>query len=204
MPLMSHPVVEQLLVPFIVLFLFVFGIIGFAVGVGLVLNGALMHRFFGVMNRSVSTRRGMKWIAVPRDIQPAVQRYRRPIGGIFILGAAFSIFGLVTRIDVDRGFPMLGIEAQWVIESMRWFLIGGNLVAIAIGIMLVFFPDALRAIETRANRWYSFRHFAAGGESMNMAFDSWVERFPRIAGCIIAAAALVLVVNSGILLFAHG
>lgn len=202
MPLMSHPVVEQLLLPFLVVCLFVFGIIGFFVGVGLVWNGALMHRLFGVMNRSVSTRRGMKWIATPRDIQPAVRRYRRPIGAIFVLGAAFSIFGLV-RMDVDRGVPMLGIAAQWVIESIRWFLIGGNLVAIAIGIMLLFFPDALRAIETRLNRWYSFRHYAVGGETMHMALDRWVERFPRIAGCIIAVGALVLVVDSGILLFAR-
>jgi hypothetical protein len=209
MPTMSQPLIEQFLVPFIVRFFFAFGIIGFAVGVGLILNHVRMHQLFVVMDRWVSMRRSTKWLAVTHDIGPSVQRFPRLIGTIFILLAAFSTFVLLWQLDVNKVVDALRVEAPnsfvvWIVDCVRWFLVAGSMLAIAVGTMLILWPNALRSIEARASRWYSFRSHTRSGDTMHMGFDLWIERYPKVVGWIIAMAALVVVVDYGMRLFARG
>ncbi len=205
---MSHPIIDQFLIPFIIRFFFVFGILSFAVGVGLIFNHVRMVRFFGIMNHWVSMRRSTKWLSIPRDTGPVVQRFRRLIGAIFVLVATFSTFVLITQIEAKSVVAALRLDipyalAMWLIESARWLLITGSMVAIAVGIMLIFFPNALLAIEARANYWYSTRSRSRGGDTMHMTFDRWMGTYPRALGWLIAAASLFVVVDFGLLLFAR-
>jgi hypothetical protein len=153
-------------------------------------------------------RHSTKWLAIPRDAGFGALRFRRLVGGVFILVAAYSTFVLITQIDVARIVAMLRVGAPhsftlWIVESLRWFLIAGGLVAVAVGIMLLAFPNALHAIETQANHWYSFRSYSQSGDAMHMGFDRWIESYPRAMGGIIAFAALVVVVDYGVRLFAR-
>lgn len=205
---MTHPLVDQFLVPFILRFFFVFGIVGFAVGIGLTFDFAGIHRFFGIMNRWVSMRHGTRWLAIPRDTGPIMLRFRRSIGAAFVLVAAFSTFVMIAKLDVERVVAALDLKAPhafvaWILECMRWLLVVGGVVAITVGIMLIYFPKALHAIETRANHWYSFRSYSQSGDAMHMGFDRWIESYPRAMGGVIAVAALVVVVDYGIRLFAR-
>jgi hypothetical protein len=205
---MNHLVADQLLVPFMIRFFFVFGIIGFAVGVGLVFNHVRMHQFFGIMNRWISMRHFTKWLAVPHDTELVGKPFQRLMGVVFILAAAFSTFVLITQVDVNRVVAALAINAPysliaWITECVRWFLIAGGMAAIVVGIMLIFSPNSFIAIETRANHWYSFRRHIQSADAMHMGFDRSVESHPRAIGWIIAAAALVVVADYGILLFVH-
>jgi len=205
---MSPYIIQQFLVPFIAWFFLVFGIIGFVVGAGLVFNSVRMQEFFGVMNHWVSMRHSTRWLAIPLDTGPSVQRFRYLIGAVFIIAAAFSTFILVTRINISSIAAAFGVETSsslitWIMECIRWFLIVGNILAIVVGIMLIFFPKALHAIEVRANHWYSIRSHSQGSDTMHMAIDNWVENNPGTMGWIIAIGALIVVVNFGILLFVH-
>ncbi len=205
---MIHPAIDQFLAEFMGRFFFVFGIVGFAVGVGLIGNPVRMHQFFGTMNHWVSMRRSTKWLARPRDAGSVVQDFCRVIGGVFILVAAYSTFILITQVDVNRIVAILRLDAPpsfvaWIIESARWFLIAGGVGAILVGIMLIFFRDGLRMIETHANHWYSLRRHGQSGDAMHMGFDRWIEGYPRTMGWIITVAALVVVVDFGIRLFSR-
>jgi glucan phosphoethanolaminetransferase (alkaline phosphatase superfamily) len=165
-----------------------------------------MHEIFGVMNQWVSTRRSTRWLAIPHDSGPTVQRFRYLIGAVFIIAAAFSTYILIAQINVSMIAAVFGAEHSntrvvWIIECIRWFLITGNIVAIAVGIMLIFFQNALHTIETHANQWYSIRKHNQKGDAMHMSFDNWVENNPGIMGWIIAIGAFIVVVNFGILLF---
>lgn len=189
----------------VVLFL-VGGLAVLAVGVGLIVARAGTLRFFVAMNRWVSTRRAFKPIEVARDTRQAVQRHRRWLAVVFIAGAAFALYGLATWFDARAVSFVFGLDprpssvASWLVESVRWVLIVGNLTAIVIGIMLGFFPDALAALEARGSRWYSDRQLVKGGDAMNLALDNWVAAFPRSAGWIITVAGLILVGDFGIML----
>ena len=195
-------------VQFLVVLFLVGGLMAFAVGVGLIVCSAGTLRFFVVVNRWVSTRRAFKPIEVPRDISEAVQKHRHWLAAGFVAGGAVAVFGLTVWFDaraVSFAFdldPQPAAVTSWLVESVRWTLIVGNLTAIAIGIMLGFFPGGLAALEVRGGRWYSDRRLVKGVDAMNLTLENWVAAFPRSAGWIITVAGLVLVGAFGIMLFA--
>jgi hypothetical protein len=123
--------------------------------------------------------------------------------------AAFTVITLIMRINVHMIVTDLDVAAPqsfvaWILESMRWFLVTGGVLAITVGVMLAFFPAAFRAIEMRANHWYSFRNHSRGSDTMHMSLDRWSESHPRMMGWAIAAGSLVMVAAYGIILFVPG
>jgi hypothetical protein len=184
---------------FLVVLFLVGGIVTLAVGVGLIFGSDGTLRFLGAMNRWVSTRRVLSPIEGSRENGRPVQGHQRWLAVVFIAGAAFAIIGLGTGFDAGAVSHAFGLGtrpssvAPWLVESARWTLIVGNLIAIVIGIGLGFFPDQLAALEARGVRWYSNRRLAAGANDMNLSLDDWVAASPRAAGWIISVAGLVLV-----------
>jgi hypothetical protein len=199
-------VVEHLLVPCIVQFFLVFGVIGVAVGVGLIWWNARTLRVLGMMNYWVSTRRWLKPVEIPHDTTATVQKYRLWIGIFFLVGAVYAMYGLVARFNIADVVPARGSGAWrpfivWIVESLRWFLVASSILAAVVGVLLAFFPDRLRALEARANHWYSPRQaFGGSPDAMHMTLDKWVEAHPRVAGWIIAVSASAVVLGSALVL----
>jgi hypothetical protein len=116
------------------------------------------------------------------------------------------MYGLVARFNMAAVVPTTGSGAWrpfivWIVESLRWFLVASSILAAVIGVLLAFFPDRLRALEARANRWYSPRQaFGSSPDAMHMTLDRWVEAHPRAAGWIIVVSASAVVAGSAIVL----
>jgi len=95
----------------------------------------------------------------------------------------------------------------WLLESTKWILVAGSLLAIAVGVMLAFFPNAMHALEGYANRWVSTRQMtrpiAEGGDRMHLALDRVVAAYPRTAGWILVILSLGCVFATGSTLFAR-
>lgn len=207
--IMSNPVVIQIILETVYQFFFVFGLIGIAVGIGLVVSHARMQQFSSRANQWVSMRRSTKWLAIPRDSGAAERRFRYLLGAVFVLLPAFTLFVLVTKIDGNRLAAALHLAAAYpnaamLLESVRWILIAGSVLAVAVGVMLLFFPRALQAVEARTNRWYSTRNMTRGGEVGHFGFDAWVAGHPRAVGLVIALGALFVTAHFGMLLFQRG
>ena len=186
--------------------LFLTGAAGMLVaGLGLIFRSAATLRFFAGLNRWVSTRRTLRSFEIPRDTGPAVQKYRRLLGVIFIVGGIFAVYALATKYNARGAILLLGLDifrlsfATWVVDSLRWVLIAGNVAWVVVGVMLVFFPDALVAVEARGARWFSERRIATKRDEMNLFLDGWVATHPRISGSIIVFFALVLLGAFGLL-----
>jgi hypothetical protein len=193
--------VDQLLIPFVLWIFIVAGIVGIALGVGLITGSARTLRFLGTTNRWVSLRNGLKPMEEPHDIGKAVYGHRRWFGAAFAVGGAFSIFMLLAKVEVAAVVSALGSNAApvvvaWIVESLRWILVAGGALAVVIGIMLVFSADALRALETRVNRWYSLRQLGKGADTMHLTLDEWVETFPRATGWMLALGASIVLIAS--------
>jgi len=194
--------VEHLLVPSVVEFFLLFGLVGVAVGLGLIWWNAPTLRVLGVMNRWVSTRRWMRFMEVPHDTSSAVQRYRLWIGAFFVVTSVYSLFGLVARFNMLALVPANSLGSWrpavvWAVDGIRWFLVVGSVVAAVTGVLMVFFPGTVANLEARANAWHSSRQ-ALGGrpDAMYLPLDKWVEHYPRIAGAIIAAGAFAVAIGS--------
>ena len=190
----------------IAVFFFISGLTLLAIGVGLIVNSRGSLRFFGGMNRWVSMRRVTKPLETLRDTRQAVQNYRYWLAAIFVAGGAFALFGLLTQYDARAIIVVFGLDflrpdfAVWLIDSVRWMLIVGNLIGIVVGIMLAFFPAALVALEARGSRWYSERQMTKGSDRLNLKLDDLVAAYPRNAGWIIVVFALGLIGAFGFML----
>jgi len=182
------------------------GLVGIAVGVGLIVRSERTVRFFGTLNRWVSLRRASRPLEVPRDTTQAVQRNRRWLAAVFIAGGAFSVFILATKFEANAARQMFNLTALrppvglWIVESGRWILIVGNLIAVVAGILLAFFPASVAALEARGSRWFSERRLLKGADAQNLSLDKWVTAYPRHAGVIITAGALLMLGNFSIML----
>lgn len=202
----NFAVTQQLLILFLLRFLLAISVIGFVVGMTLLLKPALVHWLRVRTNRWVSTRENTKWLNVPRDTGALVRRWRKPVGVVFVLVASVSLYILITRFDMSR-LPLLfnaadawGRPFLWLLEAAYWLLIVGDLIAIVAGAWLLFSPGSFKALEAYADRWYSTRRATLFVDTMHMGMDRVVERFPRTAGVLIAGMSLGVMVNNWLLL----
>jgi hypothetical protein len=208
MPLLNNYLFDQLLVPVVFLFFLVSGIFGVGLGIGLVVFRTRAFRLFSPMNRWISARKSLQSMEAQHEIDPFVRKYRRWFSTLFIVGGTFSIFMLVAKAPATAVASIFGagrssIIGPLIIQSLGALLILGSVLSIAIGMLLGLFPRALTALEMRTNRWYSSRQFVKGADEMHLPLDRWFESSPRTAGCILAVAALILTVNSAIVLLGH-
>ena len=93
---------QQIMFDSLVVLFFVMGIVAAAVGMGLVACSGKIFRLFQVLNRYVSTRQRLKPISVPRDIGPAVQRYRWWFAAAILAGSIYSLYSLTANFDTVR------------------------------------------------------------------------------------------------------
>ena len=191
---------DQLLTPFILLFFIVASITGIALGVCLILGSSRTLKVLGNMNRWISLRSTLKPMETPHDIGKTVYGHRRWFGIAFLIGGAFAILMLLASVEVTAVVSALGSKASpvvpWIVESLKWILVAGGVVAVVVGVMLAFSPDALRALEARLNRWTSTRQLGRGADTMHLALDQWVETYPRTAGWMLALGAAIVLIAS--------
>lgn len=189
-----------------VIFFLVSGLALLAVGIGLIANSAGTLRVFSRMNQWVSMRRVSKPLEIPRDTRQTVQLYRYWFAAIFVAGGAYAVFALLTQFDAAAITFVLGLGffkpefSGWLIDSVRWLLVAGNVLAIVAGILLAFFPHVVVKLEARGSHWYSERQITKGADQLNLKLDAWVETNPRPAGWAIVFFALALLGAFGLIL----
>jgi hypothetical protein len=192
---------STIVVPALLTFLMVGGVAGVILGLGLCLRSDLVMRVGEKLNRWVSFRRVLKPAEIPRDSWAVVQRNRRVLAVLVVLGAAYTVYGL-RLIDVPasalRVADRLGISvngASWLVESTIAFLIVGNAFAILVSALLGFAPDLLAKLDARSSRWISTRNAFRTASEINCTFDHWVEHWPRATGITIALFSLVEIIS---------
>lgn len=208
MKLFNNFFIDQWLVPTFIIFLFIGSLFAIVIGTGLILRSAAMFRFFGVMNRWVSTRKILKPVEIPRNTDAAMHRQRRTIGSMFILGAGFSFVLLIKEFDVaaivlvfQRSMAPTAVEIA--ARTAKWVLLVGDVLAIAVGIAMIAVPEALAKLEARSNEWYSVRRHDRNFDQMHMHVDGWVETYPRAIGWSIVLLSVFVVVNLGAVILSH-
>jgi hypothetical protein len=184
----------QVLFQFSIAVVLAFAAVGLAAGVGLIVTSARTLRGFAMMNRWISTRGAFKSLDTPHSTEQFSHGNRRWIGGALIAGGLFAALGLTIGVNAAAvgAFAKgdVAIVLAIVAEALKWFLIVGSLAGVAVGVMLCFFPDALAALETHANRWFSPQRGLRGGDDMRLTLDRLVEAHPGPSGWILSCTTL--------------
>jgi hypothetical protein len=195
----------ELILPALKLFALVASLAGLALGLGLILRGAATLRWVATLNRWVSSRRATK----PLDVTRAT-----PSGNRFLLGAALAAIGVyamavlaLSPVDAKLA-AMLGYDPRYSLAALgfaflRWLFVAGSALAAAVGLLMLFAPRALAALEARSSYWISSRRLTAGADKMYMPLDRMAERFPRAAGATIAALSAAALAASLFLLLSR-
>jgi hypothetical protein len=207
MPLLHNYLFDQLLVPAVFVFFLIAALFGLAFGVSLIVYRTRAFQSLATMDRWVSARESFAPLEKRREIEPFVYQHRLWFSAVFIVGGlccAYVISGKVPATGIARmyvvGHPQLD---AWIAQSLVIVLVAGSILAVAIGVLLGFFPPLLRTLERWSNRWVSSRQIAKGADQVHLPLDRWFRNSPRTAGILLAVAALLLAINSTIVLFAR-
>ncbi len=205
--ILNSPAFTQWIAESLAAIFLVGGFVAVAVGLGLFFNSEGTFKLFRGANRWISMRRATKPLEIPRDTRPLVLRYRRLLAAVFIIGGAFALYGLAAQYDARAVIFGLRLDflkpsfATWAIDSARWVLIVGNLVAIGIGFALAFSPAFVEKLEAAGAHWYSERQATRGADDLRLGLDARVVSYPRYSGLIMAFFGVVLIGTFGIMLF---
>jgi hypothetical protein len=194
--------VERVVIPTLVLFVLIGGIGGVLLGAALMWRSEAALRFVARMNRWISTRQALHALEAPRGLERPSPRLRRWLGAFLVFGGAFSVAFLLIRLDMLRrsGYvPGVDLE-RWLVSgvmllTMKWVLVAGSAFALAVGVLMLWFPARLGAFEQRMDRWYSSRRLLQAEEKMERMvtpLEPRVEANPRAAGSLIAIASLLV------------
>ncbi len=187
----NDQLITEILVNVVVWLFVTTGIVGIAIGVSLNVSSARTLRFLKSMNRWISTRKSLKPVEISRDIDNVVLRRRHVSGTIFTIGGAYTVFMVLFVVEFPYVVVALSPYAKPVIleilvDSLKWSLLLGGLLACVVGIMLLVSAQTLQALLTQLNRSYSPRKFAKAASEMHMTLDNLAEAHPRITGLVLA------------------
>lgn len=198
--------IDQILLPSLLRFLLIGGGFSLIVGIGLIFHSELMFRIFEKMNRWVSCRRATRVLEIPRDCWPLVVRYRYILSAFITVGAVYALIRLITQVDTEAIVPGIssalhlpGPYVSWILTSVKWFLLGGCVVGIAVGLMLGCSLTTLSKIEAFSGTWISTRNTAISKKSdvMQVGIDKFVMSFPKTVGLVVTVMSMVEVTLVG-------
>ena len=136
----------------------------------------------------------MKPLEIPRLIEPVLLKHPGRLGIGIILGAVTSIY-LLMDIDAEIFQPMfLGpfsyFSAVVLAGYTKSFLLIGNGICMAVGLLLLFLPHRLSSIEAYTDQWYTLRKQTRPLDQMHHGVDKWVLAHPTIFGITLSIMSL--------------
>lgn len=182
--------------------------VGCALGVALNVSSARTLRFLKATNRWVSVRKSLEPLEKPRDIDKPILQKRRWSATAFIIGGAYIVYMLLFVVEFPYVVLALSKYANPVIveilvESLKWALLLGGVLALVVGVMMLVSDSALPAMRAKLDRWHTSRKMTKAASEMHMTLDNIAETYPRTTGLALAfisafalIAALVVWVNN--------
>lgn len=185
----------QILAPFFKILVLCGSLAGILLGAGLLLRTERTLAGMRRMNHWVSSRQSMKPLEVPRTLEQRVRGRRLWLGLLLAAAAAYALIVLIWSLEPRRLGSVLGAPsghslAAIGIDSLRWILVAGCTLCVAVGLMMAFAPRTLEGFEAWSDRWVSTRQALQGADTMYLPFDRLAERFPRACGIVILGLSL--------------
>jgi hypothetical protein len=176
--------------------------LGLLVGIFLIIDSARVFRWNASLNRWFSTEEAARVFDKPRDVKRFVYRRHRVVGVVVVAGALYAMDVLLFRIQTGAVLRALNGVAnpeglRLIADSLRIFLIGGNAVALLVGLVLCFRPSMLKGLEMWADKQYAVQS-GKSLDQMNFVADQFVLRHPRLVGVLVAVGSLFVLVSLGL------
>ncbi len=176
--------------------------LGLVIGILLLVDSERVLRWNAYMNRWISTGNAFSVLDRPRDIKRLVYHWHRVVGLLVVAGALYSVsvlaFGFGTE-PLVRSFRDLASPTvlRLTVDSLKIFLIAGNVAAILAGLILCFRPSLLKAVEGWADRQYGPPLANPNLDAPRYPPDEFVRAHARLAGALATLGSLFVLVSLG-------
>jgi hypothetical protein len=170
------------------------------IGILLLIDSSRVLRWNGVLNGWFSTQGALGTLEAPHDVKRIVYRGHRIAGLLVVAGALYALGALWSRYQAPalaRAFRDLGSPelTALIFESLRVFLILGNIAALAAGTVVFFRPSLLKPLESWADRVYRNGMMSEGADRMRLQPDELAKAHPKLLGFFAAAGGAYVIVN---------
>ena len=176
--------------------------LGLLVGILLLIDSQRVLRWNAYLNRWISTGESLRVLDQPHDLNRIVYRGHRILGLVVLAAALYALDVLVFNIQtrpLAHIFRDLANPAtlQLFADGARWFLVAGNVLAILVGMILVFRPSLLKGVEGWTDRRYSSRLSSPNLDEPRYQPDEFVRAHLRLAGIVAAGGSLFALLSLG-------
>jgi len=195
----------QTLGPVLYVLLLAGAALGLVVGIMLLVDSARVMRWNSALNRWYSTRKATQVLERPVEVKRLIYRWHRLVGVLAFAGSLYTldvlVFGFNTaalvRIFRDVGNPAI---LSLVVETVKIFLIVGNIAALLAAAVLIFRPSLLKGLEAWGDRYYSGGESTEALDVMRYQPDEFVQARPKTVGALVTLGSLYVLATLGMLL----
>jgi hypothetical protein len=179
--------------------------LGVLIGALLLFDSERVMRWNYRLNRWYSTRQAMRALERPIDVKRAFYRWHRVLGVLVFAASLFTldvlVFGFQTSALVRalRGMAEPAALAL-ILDSVRVFLIVGNVAALLAAAVLVFRPSLLKGLEVWGDRQYSGRTSTKALDIMRYQPDDFVRARPRLVGSVLLLGSIYVLLTMGVMI----
>lgn len=179
--------------------------LGVTIGIMLLIDSGRVMRWNYILNKWYSTRQAMRALDRPIDVKRPFYRWHRVLGVLVFAASLYTldvlVFGFHTSALVralrGTGNPAL---LALVLDSVRLFLIAGNIAALVAAAVLVFRPSLLKGLEVWGDRQYSGRVATKPLDIMRYQPDDFVRSRPKLVGGLLVLGSLYVLITLGVLI----
>lgn len=180
-------------------------LLGVVIGILLLIDAGRVMRWNHVLNKWYSTRQAMRALEKPIDMKRPFYRWHRVLGVLVFAASLYTldvlVFGFHTSALVRalRGTASPALLAL-VLDSVRLFLIAGNVAALVAAAVLIFRPSLLKGLEVWGDRQYSGRVATKPLDIMRYQPDDFVRSRPKLVGGLLVLGSLYVLITLGVMI----
>lgn len=168
-------------------------VLALVVGILLLANPRLLFSLNARLSRWVDTRATFQALDKPHQLERFFYRHHRVLGALVVLGAAFVLARWAFAYDRASAVTLFG--RHWLTRGLDWLpsavevvVVGLHAVILLVGLVILFRPSLLKAIEEAANHWQP------GLETRPLDavvgnLDDRIGVHPRVSGLVLALMA---------------
>ena len=182
-------------------FLIFSSVIGLLVGAVMILRPEWLARLGSYANKWVSTRKLARPMSKSIEVEHWFYRYNRWSGILLIAAAVYIIYMFtvqLARASLLATFVKMRIIQfallEPLLDTLVLFFLAGAVLAVLIGLFLIFRPSLLRDLEAGANQRVSVRQSLKPVEIPHDKLDKLVIRHTALTGVLILGASLYTLV----------